>query len=484
MDALTPALWDDDKLKAALEASRTSLLKEGLVTAEVRVDRLRRAIALVYDNGDRLVEAMADDFGHRTSQTSWLADIAGSLKSLKVAQKNLSKWMKDRKQPVQFPLGLMGVRGKVSYQPKGVVGIIGPWNYPVSMIFQPLAGALAAGNRVMLKPSEHTPRTSALIAELIESSFAPEEITVVTGGPDISAKFSQLPLDHIFFTGATSIGKIIMGEAAKNLTPVTLELGGKSPVIVGQSAPLSNAAEKLAVTKLMNAGQTCVAPDYVMIDEGRQETFVKNYSESVAAMYPKLLNNDEYTSVVNRRHYDRLNGYLDDARDKGADVRVINPAGEDFSGQNKTNKMPPVVVLNVSDDMKLMQEEIFGPILPVRTTATVDDAIDYVNKGEKPLALYYFGADKRESLKVRHNTSSGAFGVNESMFHVAQETLPFGGVGASGMGNYHGEWGFKTFSHERSVFATGPKFSIAKLAGLLPPYGKMTDMTIKQEVRK
>ncbi len=483
MDGSNTINWTDATLTDALSVCRKAYLADGFVSADMRRDRLSRAIRLLFDNKLEIAEAISEDFGHRNHETTMMSDIAGSLKSLKAARKDVHKWMQPKKAKLQFPLGLLGVKGTIEPQPKGVVGIIAPWNYPIGMIFQPLAGALAAGNRVMVKPSEHTPKMAELLERLFAKYFDASEICCITGGPDTSAAFSNLPLDHMFFTGATSIGKMVMGAAAKNLTPVTLELGGKSPVIVGASADMDAMTTKIAAGKHMNAGQTCVAPDYVMIDKARKEIFAESFAKTTAEMYPKMLDNDDYSSVVNARHRERIESYLDDARTKGADVRVINPADEDFSGQNKSNKMPPAVVLDATDDMKVMQEEIFGPLLIVRTTDTVDDAINYVNQHDRPLSLYYFGSDKAEETKVLTNTTAGGVAVNEVIMHMAHESMPFGGVGASGMGNYHGEYGFNTFSHTKSILRNPPKISVGSLIGMVPPFGKKIAATIAREVK-
>jgi len=378
--------------------------------------------------------------------------------------------MKPEKRKVMFPLGVLGGRGRVEYQPLGVVGCISPWNFPVNLTFAPLAGVFAAGNRTMIKPSEFTAQTSELMKELFAAEFDEEEVAVCTGGPDVGGGFSRLPFDHLLFTGATSVAKHVMRAAAENLVPVTLELGGKSPVVIGRSADMELAAANIMAGKTMNAGQICLAPDYVFLPEESRGEFVEAAKNSVAKMYPDLKDNADYTSVVNERHYERLNGYLNDAREKGADLVEINPANEDFS-QQEHRRIPPTIVLDPTDDMQVMQEEIFGPILPVKQYNELSESIDYINDHDRPLGLYYFGADKEEEEHVLTHTTSGGVTTNDVMMHIMQEDLPFGGVGPSGMGSYHGYDGFKTFSHAKSIYSQSK--AVSKLAAAMrPPYKK------------
>jgi coniferyl-aldehyde dehydrogenase len=374
---------------------------------------------------------------------------------------------------VQFPLGLLGAKAEVRYEPKGVIGILSPWNFPVNLAFAPLMQVLAAGNRAMIKPSEFTERTSALMAELVGEYFTRDEVAVVTGGPEVAAAFSSLPFDHLVFTGSTATGRRVMQAAAENLVPVTLELGGKSPVIMGRSADFAKAGERIALGKMMNAGQICLAPDYLYVPEDKQDEAVAGVASGVSAMYPTLLENDDYASIVSDRHFERLQGLVEDARDKGAEVIEVNPGNEDFGNANQ-RKMPLNILKNVNDDMKVMQEEIFGPVLPVMTYKSVDQAVDYINEHDRPLGLYYFGEDQGEQERVLTRTISGGVTTNDVIFHVSMEDLPFGGVGPSGIGSYHAIEGFREFSHARSVYHQ-PKIDIAKLAGMKPPYGKATE---------
>lgn len=471
-----------DRMGAVLakqKAAFTAAMPEGHA---IRRDRIDRAIALLIDHKYAFAKAVSADFGHRSTEQTLMTDIMPSVGALKHARKHFEAWSRDEKRKAMFPLGLLGAKAKVVYQPKGVVGVIAPWNFPIGMVMVPMAGILAAGNRAMVKPSEFTERVADLFAEVVPQYFAEEEMAVFTGGVEVGSAFSKLAFDHLIFTGATSVGKHIMRAAADNLVPVTLELGGKSPTFIGRSADKTKAGQRIAMGKMMNAGQICLAPDYLMVAKEQEQDVIASVKSGVATMYPTLLGNDDYTSVVNGRNYERLQGYLADAREKGAELIEVNPAGEDFASSNG-NKMPLTILRNVNDDMKVMQEEIFGPILPVMTYDSIDQAIDYVNAHDRPLGLYYFGNDKAEEEKVLSRTISGGVTVNDVLFHNAMEDLPFGGVGPSGMGNYHGLDGFKTFSHMRAVYRQ-PGLDIAGMSGFKPPYGKATRATLARELKK
>jgi coniferyl-aldehyde dehydrogenase len=460
-------------------ASFTAAMPEPM---SLRRDRMDRAIALLIDHKDDFAKAVSADFGHRSVEQTLLTDIMPSVSALKHARKHFESWARGEKRKPTFPLGLIGAKAEVRFQPKGVVGVMAPWNFPVGMVMVPMAGILAAGNRAMIKPSEFTENVSALFAEIIPKYFDETEMAVFTGGVDVASDFSKLAFDHMIFTGATGIGKHIMRAAADNLVPVTLELGGKSPTIIGRSANQKRAGERIALGKMMNAGQICLAPDYLLVAKDQEADMIESVKSAVTAMYPKLLHNDDYTSVVNGRNFERLQSYLEDARSKGAELIEVNPGNEDFSSSNG-NKMPLTILRNVTDDMKVMQEEIFGPILPVMTYTSMDQAIDYVNDHDRPLGLYYFGEDKAEEDRVLARTHSGGVTINDVIFHNGMEDLPFGGIGPSGMGNYHGADGFRTFSHMRAVFRqTG--LDVAGIAGLKPPYGKATAKTLAKELKK
>jgi coniferyl-aldehyde dehydrogenase len=469
------------RMRAVLEKQKRAHLKDGPPSIEKRIEWLDRAIALLVDHKDAIADALREDFGHRSVHASLLTDVSGSISPLKYAKENLKRWMRPEKRKVTPAiLGLFGAKASIEYQPKGVVGIISPWNFPVNLTFTPLAGVFAAGNRTMIKPSEFTPRTSALMERMFRSAYDESEVAVFPGGPDVGGAFSRLPFDHLLFTGATSIAYHVMKAAAENLVPTTLELGGKSPVIVGSGADIGLTAKRVMMGKTLNAGQICLAPDYMLLPKDKAGEFVSAATTAVSAMFPTIKDNPDYTSVINQRHYDRLTSYLDDAKAKGAEIIELNPAKEDFC-QQPFHKIPPTLVLNPTDDMQIMKDEIFGPLLPVKTYDSVDDAIGYVNDHARPLGLYYFGGDKAEQEKVLTRTTSGGVTVNDVVMHVSMEDLPFGGVGPSGMGSYHGIDGFRTFSHAKAVFQQVGRDLTAMMR---PPYGagiqKMLDGGIKR----
>ncbi|WP_019515104.1 coniferyl aldehyde dehydrogenase [Sphingomonas sp. Mn802worker] len=469
-------------MRDLLEAQRSAFTAALPEPLSVRRDRLTRAAAMVSDHAARLCDALSEDFGHRSREQSMMTDVASSIAPIRHAIKHLDEWARPEKRRVQFPLGLLGARAAVEYQPKGVVGVIAPWNFPVNLVMSPLAGIFAAGNRAMVKLSEFTPATGALMAEIAAQYFAGEELAFVEGGPEIGAAFAALPFDHLLFTGATGIARHILHAAADHLVPVTLELGGKSPVIVGESADITRTTERVALGKMLNAGQICLAPDYMLVRAEQEQAVVDGLRRAASAMYPTLLANPDYTAIINDRHHQRLTDWIEDARAKGARVEVVNPANEDFAASN-SRKMPLTIVRDVTDDMTLMQEEIFGPVLPIRRYETLDGAIDEVNRRDRPLALYYFGEDECEQRRVLDRTISGGVTINDVIFHVSMEDLPFGGVGPSGMGSYHGRDGFRTFSHTKAVYRQ-PRIDVAKLAGLTPPYGAATRRGIAQQMKR
>jgi len=473
MTIATPIKAADELQRMAdvLARQKAAHIREGAPSLEVRAGRLDRCVDLLVKNQAELVSALNDDFGNRAAEVSGVTDIAGSIGPLKHAKAHLKAWMKpEKRKTTPALLGMLGAKAEVRFQPKGTIGIISPWNFPVNLTFAPLAGVLAAGNRAMIKPSEFTPATSELMARLFSQAFSDEEIAVFPGGPEIGQAFSALHFDHLVFTGATSIARHVMKAAAQNLVPVTLELGGKSPVILGRSADYETATARIMAGKTLNAGQICLAPDYVLAPEDKLDAFVSQAKSAVGSMFPTIKDNPDYTAVIAERHFERIKSYVEDARAKGAEIVEINPAGEDFS-QQEHRKIPPTLILNPTDDMLVMQEEIFGPVLPVMTYKTLADAIDYVNAHDRPLGLYYFGADAEEEAKVLSRTTSGGVTVNDVIFHVAQEDLPFGGVGPSGMGSYHGVDGFREFSHRKSIYHQLKK-DLGPMKALRPPYGE------------
>lgn len=458
---------DASSMRTLLERQKMACICDGLPSAEQRIERLNKAIDLLITHSDALCAAMRDDFGHRSMDASLAFDIGGSIDALKYAKRHLRKWMRPEKRSPQFPLGLFGAKASVRYQPKGVVGIISPWNFPVNLAFAPLAGVLAAGNRAMIKPSEFTEQTSGLMAELIGQYYQEDEVAVVTGGPEIGAAFSELPFDHLVFTGATSVARHVMRAAAENLVPLTLELGGKSPVIVGNSADMQKVALRTMTCKTLNAGQICLAPDYVLLPEGKANEFATAAKSAIETMYPSgVTRSDDYTAVINERHYNRLQACAEDARNKGAKIVDLDSSE---TSTDSPYRMPPALVLEPEDDMQVMQDEIFGPLLPVKTYSSIEQAIAYINARPRPLAVYYFGDDTAEQDRVLTETVSGGATINDVLFHIAQEDLPFGGIGPSGMGCYHGKDGFNEFSHRKAVY-TQTKADLMSV--LRPPYGE------------
>jgi coniferyl-aldehyde dehydrogenase len=461
-----------EEMRAILVRQREAFLREGPPTLEQRradLEALRRAIK---HGAERIALEISGDFGNRSRHETLLADVWPTLSAVRHAIKHLPRWMKPKRVPVA--LELMPARARILYQPVGVVGIISPWNYPFQLAIMPLIAALAAGNRVMLKPSELTPRTAQFLAELLGSLFPAEKVATILGGADAGAAFAKLPFDHLFYTGSTAVGRLVMQAAAENLTPVTLELGGKSPCILAEDAALSSAVESIVSGKLLNAGQTCIAPDYVFVPQERREEFIKLAGDAVKKFYPTLQANTDYTSIVNERHYQRLTRYVAEAREKGARVIELNPAQETLDADRR--RLAPTLVVDPSDELSVMREEIFGPVLPVKSYERIEQAIDYVNARPRPLALYYFGVDEKQRDEVLRKTISGGVSVNDTLLHVLVEELPFGGVGASGIGAYHGEFGFQTFSHRKGVFLQS-RFNAANL--LRPPFGRISELLLK-----
>ncbi|MCY1266179.1 Coniferyl aldehyde dehydrogenase [compost metagenome] len=448
------------QLDELFQLQRQAFRANPMPAAGQRLQWLKSLAGLLRDERQAIVEAISADFGNRSADETLIAEIMPALHGIQYASRNLRKWMKPsrRKVGVQFMPG----SAKVVYQPLGVVGIIVPWNYPLFLAISPLVAALAAGNRVMIKMSESTPATARVLRDILARTFPEDLVAVVEGEVEVGVAFSRLPFDHLLFTGATGVGKHVMRAAADNLTPVTLELGGKSPALISAEVPMKDAAERIAFGKSLNAGQTCVAPDYVLVPRQRVDEFVSAYREVVQRFYPQVENNPDYTSIINERQHARLNGYLSDAEARGARIVPLLPAA---GGR----RMPQALLLDVNDEMKVMQEEIFGPLLPVVPYATLDEALTYINDRPRPLALYYFGYDRGEQEHVLAQTHSGGVCLNDTLLHVAQDDMPFGGIGPSGMGHYHGHEGFLTFSKAKGVFSK-PRFNAAR--AIYPPYGK------------
>ncbi|MEW9622778.1 coniferyl aldehyde dehydrogenase [Rhodanobacter geophilus] len=462
-------------LDTILQRMRDAHARDPLPEWHVRAQRLRRLETMLHGRREDIAAAIHADFGNRPAEETELLEIFPSLSALRHALRHGRRWMRPRRRFAD--LLFLPARTELHPQPLGVVGIIVPWNYPLYLAVGPLVDALAAGNRVMLKMSEFTPRFSALFAELVGRHFAPGEVSVVNGDAAVGQAFAALPFDHLLFTGSTAVGHHVMRAASANLTPVTLELGGKSPAIVGPGARMPHAAERILFGKLVNAGQTCIAPDYVLLPRARMAEFVAAARAAVARLYPDLARNPQYASIATERHYARLSALRDDAQAAGASIESLGDAAPDASRR----LLPPVLLTNVRDDMTVMQEEIFGPLLPLLPYDTLDEAIAYVDTRAHPLALYLFETDPSLIDRVLARTHAGGVTVNDTLYHIAQHGLPFGGVGASGMGGYHGEAGFRTFSHIKPVFRQARWNS----AGLLnPPYRtrfrRMLDLLLKR----
>ena len=441
-----------------------------------RIDDLKRLRAVVKRRSEEIVTAIGADFGRRSRHETLISDVMTVLHDIDYATSKLRRWMKPKRVPTS--LQFQPARSEIRYQPVGVVGIISPWNYPVNLALMPLAAAIAAGNHVMLKPSELTPRTSDLLKSLLAEVFPAERVAVVLGGPEIAAEFSALPFDHLFFTGSTEVGRLVMQAAAKNLTPVTLELGGKSPAIIAPGYPIATAASRLAAGKFLNAGQTCIAPDYILCPEDQIEPLIDALTREIRERYPVLSSSPDYTSVANDLHFARLTGLIDEAQAAGARVISLNPANETLDPA--TRVLAPTLVLGAKPDSRLMREEIFGPILPILPYKHLDEALAHINAGGRPLALYHFDLDQERTAQVLDRTTAGGVTINDCVLHIAQSALPFGGIGPSGMGHYHGHHGFLTFSKQKPVFYQARWSS----TGLLkPPYKGLADFLVKMLTR-
>ena len=452
----------ESELEAAFLRLKSAYRSEPYPAYEQRRQWLNSLERLLSENEDSICSAISADFGSRSRSEIQLAELFTSSVEVRHCLRHLRSWMRPRR--VSTPWYMLPARAYVIAQPVGVVGVISPWNYPIFLSIPAAAGALAAGNRVLLKPSEMTPRTSELLQTLVARYFAPDVFTLVTGGPEIGKAVTRLPLDHLFFTGSTAVGREVARAAAENLTPTTLELGGKSPAVLGRGANLERAARSIVVSKLLNAGQTCIAPDYCFVREEQVEEFTQRLLRQERAMF-----SDEYTSIVSARHFDRLQSMLAEAVQAGARVLPSPPDSPE------TRSMPLKVVLNPPRDSRLMREEIFGPILPILTYRSIEEVVAHVSAGERPLALYYMGSDSAERRRLLHETVAGDVTVNDTLWHIAHPNLPFGGSGNSGQGAYHGEWSFRRFSHEKGVYQQS-RWTAAPL--LYPPFGKMFRATL------
>jgi coniferyl-aldehyde dehydrogenase len=451
-----------EDLLALLHLQQAAFRSEMSPSRAVRVDRLNRLSQLVATHCDEFAAAISSDFSSRSPVEIRITETLVLQGGIRHAIRNLARWMKARRVPTA--LAYQPGKSLIMSQPLGVIGIISPWNYPLQLALAPLIGALAAGNRAMIKPSELTPAFSKALAAAVAEKFRPEEVSVITGDASVGKLFSALPFDHLVFTGSTAVGREVALAAAKNLTPVTLELGGKSPAIIDSSCNLESVIDRIAWGKLINAGQTCIAPDYMLVPRADVDRFVSRLRKSMTSLYPKFRANPDYSAIISERHLRRLRDLIEDARQRGAVVVEIEPVSDMLvSGR----QLAPTVLLNVNDGMRVMNEEIFGPILPIVPYDSLEDALAYINRHDRPLALYWFGENRAVRDRVLAGTIAGGVSINDTLLHIAQEELPFGGVGASGQGHYHGEYGFRQFSKQKPVFIQS-RFSGGGI--IRPPY--------------
>ena len=451
-----------EDLLALLRLQQAAFREEMSPSRAVRVDRLNRLSQLVATHCDEFAAAISTDFSTRSPVEIRITETLVLQGGIRHAIKNLARWMKARRVPTA--LAYQPGKSLIMSQPLGVIGIISPWNYPLQLALAPLIGALAAGNRAMIKPSELTPAFSKALAAAVAEKFRPEEVSVVTGDAAVGKLFSALPFDHLVFTGSTAVGREVALAAAKNLTPVTLELGGKSPAIIDSSCNLESVIDRIAWGKLINAGQTCIAPDYMLVPRADVDRFVARLRNSMISLYPKFRSNPDYSAIISERHLKRLRELIEDARQRGAVVVEIEPLSDMLV---PGRQLAPTVLLNVNDSMRVMNEEIFGPVLPIVPYDSLEDALAYINRHDRPLALYWFGENRAVRDRVLAGTIAGGVSINDTLLHIAQEELPFGGVGASGQGHYHGEYGFRQFSKEKPIFIQS-RFSGGGI--IRPPY--------------
>lgn len=469
-------ITDADRLGSLFAGQRAAFLHDGAPSLAQRRADLAKFRATIIGHRKAIEDAINADFGHRSRYETAIMEVGGVAEGTKYLIRNLRKFMAPTRRHVALHMRMGNAR--IEYQPLGVVGVMSPWNYPVNLALMPVVTAIAAGNRVMLKPSEFTPVTNALLAKMFGEIFAEDQFAIVTGDAAVGAAFTALPFDHLVFTGSTAVGRSVMKAASDNLVPVTLELGGKSPSIVAKGNALDQAAASIAYGKLLSAGQTCIAPDYALVHESEVDAFVKAYDRKVTSFYPDGPTSEDYTSIINERHHARLQSLIDDARSKGA--RIIEVGNRPGDASRRLNTLAPTVVLGATDDMRIAHEEIFGPVLPIFPYRDIEEAIAKVNARPRPLALYYFGADDEDRRKVLSRTTSGNVTINGTIMHIAQDDLPFGGVGPSGMGAYHGIEGFRTLSHAKGIYEQG-RWNLSNL--LRAPYRQPIDTILNMMLR-
>lgn len=451
------------EMQQIFESQRTAFNANKYPNISSRIEKLKQLKTAVLKDQEALIKALSDDFGHRSSDETRIAELLTVVKTINSSINKIKQWSKPSRRKVD--LIFQPASNKVIYQPLGVIGVMVPWNYPLYLSLSPLISAITAGNRVMVKLSEFTPQFNQCLSKILSNVFKQDQVAVVIGETEVSTAFSMLNFDHLFFTGSTAVGRLVMAAAAKNLTPVTLELGGKSPVIITDNVDMDLVAERICFGKSLNAGQTCVAPDYVLCPENRKDEFINAFIKAFSRMYPQVKNNPDYSNIINDSQYQRLQVLIDDAIKSGAKLTYLNPGDETF---DNTRKMPPVIIENCPSNARVLIDEIFGPILPLVTYKKLEQAIEYINERPRPLALYLFSNDKSEQDLISYQSHSGGVCINNTIVHLAQGDVPFGGIGDSGMGHYHGFEGFQTFSKAKSIHKVG-KFSSGKI--ILPPYG-------------
>jgi len=464
-------------LKSQFDVLHKASRENPLVSAETRIDRLNRAQKLIQENEQSLFEAINSDFTSRSYHQTLMGDFMQTIETLKHSAKQVKRWMKPQKKKANFPFNLLGAKAYTQHQPKGVVGNISTWNFPVHVSLAPLAGVFAAGNVAMVKLSEGSPATSELMEELIGKYFDTSECIGVTGGVETAQAFCALPFDHLVFTGSTSVGESVLQAAAPNLTPVTLELGGKSPVIISEDCDLPEALLRILAGKMLNAGQGCISPDYLFIPQSKLQDSLSIIQSLMAELYPNIIKNPDYSAIINSRHLQRLKGYIDEVRTQ-CDVIEVNPSNETID-ETATQKLPLTLIVNPPENSKVRQQEIFGPVFPILTYENIQETVTYINSRPRPLALYYFGQNKQQEQYIMDNTIAGSVAINDVMVQNSMDDLPFGGIGPSGMGAYHGLTGFKTFSHEKAIYKQS-KINLMKLGGMLPPYTDKARDQLKQ----
>ncbi|WP_166424644.1 aldehyde dehydrogenase family protein [Paraglaciecola sp. 20A4] len=475
MNSNETTLKQTENMHRIFNIQREAQIKDPYPSLALRIDRIDRMIDMIVRNEASIIDAVMADFESRSPFTTRFTDIVPTLDNLKYVRKNLKKWMKPEKRNSKFPLGLIGAKSKVEHVPIGVVGNISPWNFPIALALSPIGEIFGAGNRCLLKPSELSQHSSDVMAEMIGASFDESELAVILGGPELSAEFSKLKFNHILFTGSTSVARLVAQAAAPNLIPLTLELGGKNPVIISETADLKLAAEKLIWSKTVNGGQICLSPDTVYIPEKSVEGFVTACKDSLKKLHPNVKQDPEYTHAISQRHADRINDIATDAKEKGA--RVIPLSDEVGEGR----KILPSLILNPGPECRVTQEETFGPLLTVVSYSQLQNVVNEINEKPKPLGLYYFGKNQEEIDKLTYETSSGGMVVNDLFAHSNQEDLPFGGVGDSGMGSYHGYDGFKNFSHAKAFYTQS---NLDPFKMLRPPYSIKVMDSFKKQVKR